>query len=110
MRLLTMLGLWAVAAWHRLRVLDHAVVGSDSLGPYLQAQAALFGNLPRPPNPESGDALWLTMVSMVAAADSLVELFFFRFRSAGWWLRLDLRRLTIGLRRPVRLSEDGLRP
>jgi len=83
MRLLTMLGLWAVAAWHRLRVLDHAVVGSDSLGPYLQAQAALFGNLPRPPNPESGDALWLTMVPLVAAADSLVELFSFRFALGG---------------------------
>lgn len=83
MRLLTMLGLWAVAAWHRLRVLDHAVVGSDSLGPYLQAQAALFGNFPRPPNPESGDALWLTMVPMVAAADSLVQLFSFRFALGG---------------------------
>lgn len=74
-----MLALWAVAAWHRLRVVHESVVGSDSLGPYLQAQAALFGNMPRPPNPESGDALWLTMVPLVAVAGSLTELVSFRF-------------------------------
>ena len=54
-----MLALWAVAAWVRLRAVEHAIVGSDSLGPYLQAKAALLGHLPRPPNPESGDALWM---------------------------------------------------
>ena len=56
-----------VAAWHRLRVLDESIVSSDSLGPYLQAQAALFGHLPRPPNPESGDLLWVLAVPLVAA-------------------------------------------
>jgi hypothetical protein len=78
-----MTALWVVAAWHRLKVLDHAIVGSDSLGPYLQAQAALFGNIPRPPNPESGDALWLMMLPIVALADSLQDLFFTRFVLGG---------------------------
>ena len=78
-KLVAMLALWAVAAWHRLRVVHEAVVSSDSLGPYLQAQAALFGNIPRPPNPESGDALWLTMVPLVAWSNSLTELFSMRF-------------------------------
>ena len=59
-----MIALCVVAAWHRLKVLDEAIVSSDSLGPYLQAQAALFGHLPRPPNPESGDALWLLAVPL----------------------------------------------
>ena len=74
-----MAALWAAAAWHRLRVVDQAVVGSDSLGPYLQAQAALFGHLPRPPNPESGDALWAAAVPIVAMADSLTDAFTIRF-------------------------------
>ncbi len=78
-----MLALWAVAAWHRLRVLEHAVVGSDSLGPYLQAQAAIFGHLPRPPNPESGDILWASMVPLVAATGSLTDLFSLRFVLGG---------------------------
>lgn len=82
-RLFTMVALWAVAAWHRLRVLEHSVVGSDSLGPYLQAQSALFGHLPRPPNPESGDALWLTMVPIVAASGSLLDAFSIRFVLGG---------------------------
>ena len=82
-RLFTMVALWGVAAWHRLRVLDHAAVGSDSLGPYLQAKAALFGHLPRPPNPESGDALWITMLPVVAAADSLLDAFSIRFVLGG---------------------------
>jgi len=74
-----MLALWGVAAWHRLKVLNETVIGSDSLGPYLQAQAALFGNLPRPPNPESGDALWFLMLPFVALAENLSELFALRF-------------------------------
>ena len=74
-----MLALWVLAAWHRLKVLNETVVGSDSLGPYLQAHAALFGHLPRPPNPESGDALWVTMLPLVAWADDLSELFTYRF-------------------------------
>ena len=78
-----MIALWIVAAWHRLRVLDEAIVSSDSLGPYLQAQAALFGNLPRPPNPESGDALWIMAVPLVAAAGSLTELLQSRFILIG---------------------------
>jgi hypothetical protein len=82
-RFLTMIALWVIAAWHRLRVFDEAIVSSDSLGPYLQAQAALFGHLPRPPNPESGDALWLMAVPLVAATGSLTELFQGRFILGG---------------------------
>jgi len=82
-RFLTMISLWVVAAWHRLRVLDEAIVSSDSLGPYLQAQSALFGHLPRPPNPESGDALWITAVPLVAAASSVTELLQSRFILGG---------------------------
>ena len=78
-----MIALWVVAAWHRLKVLDEAIVSSDSLGPYLQAQAALFGHLPRPPNPESGDALWLLAVPLVALSSSLTELFQSRFILGG---------------------------
>ena len=74
-----MIALWVVASWHRLKVLHETVIGSDSLGPYLQAQAALFGHMPRPPNPESGDALWLTMVPLIATTTSLSELFTVRF-------------------------------
>jgi len=76
--------LWALAAWTRLRVLDQVVVGSDSLGPYLQAWSLSLahvqaGALPRPPNPESGDFLWITMLPLVHAARSLQELFRLRF-------------------------------
>ena len=76
--------LWAMASWHRLRVIDQTVIGSDSLGPYLQAQGALFGYLPRPPNPESGDALWISMLPLVAATDSLVDMFSLRFIAGGF--------------------------
>ena len=78
-----MLALWAVAAWVRLKAVEHAIVGSDSLGPYLQAKAALLGHLPRPPNPESGDALWMLAVPIVAWADSLSTLFTARFVMGG---------------------------
>ena len=74
-----MIALWGVAAWHRLKVLNETVIGSDSLGPYLQAQAALFGHMPRPPNPESGDALWVSMLPLVGIADTLSGLFALRF-------------------------------
>ena len=82
-RYATMVALWALAAWHRLRLVEHAIVGSDSLGPYLQAKAALLGHLPRPPNPESGDALWLLAVPLVSLADSLEALFEARFVLGG---------------------------
>jgi hypothetical protein len=78
-----MIALWAVASWHRLRVLDEAVIGSDSLGPYLQAWAAHGGHLPRPPNPESGDALWVTAWPLVALSDNLESLFQLRFIVGG---------------------------
>jgi len=78
-----MLALWGIAAWYRLRAVEHAIVGSDSLGPYLQAKAALLGHLPRPPNPESGDALWMFAVPLVAWADSLSSLFSARFIAGG---------------------------
>lgn len=78
-----MIALWGIAAWARLRAVEHAIVGSDSLGPYLQAQAALLGHLPRPPNPESGDALWMLAVPLVAWADSLSMLFNTRFILGG---------------------------
>lgn len=84
--LLTLLSLllWAAAAWLRLRVLDHVELGSDSLSPYLQALGLRWdllqqGSLPRPPNPESGDWLWLSAVPLVHAARSLEELFTLRF-------------------------------
>ena len=78
-----MLALWGIAAWHRLRAVEQAIVGSDSLGPYLQAKAALLGHLPRPPNPESGDALWILAMPLVAWADSLSALFSARFVVGG---------------------------
>ncbi len=74
-----MIVLWAIASWHRLRTLDEAVIGSDSLGPYLQAWAAHQGHLPRPPNPESGDALWFTAWPFVALSNNLESLFQLRF-------------------------------
>lgn len=75
---------WAAAAWLRLRGLDAAVVGSDSLGPYLQAwslsEAHLrAGVLPRPPNPESGDWLWISALPAVHLAHDLRSLFTLRF-------------------------------
>ncbi len=78
-----MLALWGIAAWYRLRAVGHAIVGSDSLGPYLQAKSALLGHLPRPPNPESGDALWMLAVPFVAWTDSLSSLFSARFVAGG---------------------------
>ncbi len=76
--------LWAGAAWIRLRALDQVAIGSDSLGPYLQALAATEANLragflPHPPNPESGDWLWVCAVPFVRLARSLHELFAARF-------------------------------
>lgn len=82
-RIATMIALWVIAAWHRLQVVNEAIIGSDSLGPYLQAQAALLGHLPRPPNPESGDALWLLSVPIVLLSDSLEALFSARFVIGG---------------------------
>ncbi|MGB0638073.1 MAG: hypothetical protein ACPGTU_02000 [Myxococcota bacterium] len=82
-RILTMFALWAIASWHRLRALDEAVIGSDSLGPYLQAWAAHTGHLPRPPNPESGDALWVTAWPLVALSSDLSSLFQLRFIVGG---------------------------
>ena len=78
-----MITLWVIAAWHRLKVVDEAIVGSDALGPYLQAQALRFGHLPHPPNPESGDALWLLSLPIVSAATSLKSLFEIRFIVGG---------------------------
>ena len=82
-RILTMFALWAIASWHRLRALDEVVIGSDSLGPYLQAWAAHSGHLPRPPNPESGDALWMTAWPLVALSSDLSSLFQLRFIVGG---------------------------
>ncbi|NOY25184.1 MAG: hypothetical protein GXP62_04865 [Oligoflexia bacterium] len=75
---------WAGAAWLRLRALDQVAIGSDSLGPYLQALALSQKNLqagflPRPPNPESGDFLWVMALPAVHLAHSLRELFELRF-------------------------------
>ena len=78
-RLATLLTLWILAAYQRLRHIDEAILSSDSIGPYLQAQSLLFGHLPRPPNPESGDALWLLVLPLVIFADNLVNLFSLRF-------------------------------
>jgi hypothetical protein len=74
-----MIILWVIAAWHRLKVVNEAIIGSDSLGPYLQAQSALFGHMPRPPNPESGDALWILSLPLIAVSQSLEMLFQMRF-------------------------------
>lgn len=75
---------WALAAALRLRVVDQSTVGSDSLGPYLKAlsltpAAVRAGVLPRPPNPESGDLLWLSALPIVHLAHDLVGLFTLRF-------------------------------
>lgn len=75
---------WAAATWLRLRGLDQVIVSSDSLGPYLRALAFRpefleQGLIPRPPNPESGDGLWLLAVPLVHLADSLHDLFRLRF-------------------------------
>lgn len=75
---------WALAGALRLRALPQTVVGSDSLGPYLKAwalrpEALLAGHLPRPPNPESGDLLWLCALPLVHLASSLEQLFALRF-------------------------------
>lgn len=74
------LAAFLLAAHLRLRGLDQAVVGSDSLGPYLRAlalspEALRAGTIPRPPNPESGDWLWLSAWPLVHAAASLHDLF-----------------------------------
>ena len=78
-RISTLLALWVIAAVHRLEIVQQAILSSDALGPYLQAQAFLFGHIPRPPNPESGDALWFLAMPLVALADNLHELFTLRF-------------------------------
>ena len=105
-----MLALWAVAAWVRLKAVEHAIVGSDSLGPYLQAKAALLGHLPRPPNPESGDALWMLAVPLVAWADSLSTLFTARFVMGGVVAPLAFAAAWHWTEDDVGPPDDGLQP
>ena len=68
---------WLLAVGWRLRSLDQASIGSDSLGQFLPGLAP--GSLPSPPNPEAGYALWVTAAPLVAAAGSLEELLTLRF-------------------------------
>ena len=68
---------WLLAVFWRLRSLDQASIGSDSLGQFLPGLAP--GTLPPPPNPEAGYALWVTAAPLVAAAGSLEELLTLRF-------------------------------
>ena len=77
------LGLWVWAAAVRLRELDQVIVSSDSLGPYLRAWSLSWDWIPRPPNPESGDGLWLLAWPLVQAAGSLVELMELRMICGG---------------------------
>lgn len=81
--LLASLTLWILAAVVRLREVDQVIVGSDTLGPYLRAYSAGFHWIPRPPNPESGDGLWLLAWPLVHAASSLVELMQLRMVLGG---------------------------
>jgi hypothetical protein len=67
-------GLWMLAAFARARLVPYAVVGSDSLGPYLSAWSLGSGVWPHPPNPESGDALWWMAWPLVRLATSLEAL------------------------------------
>ena len=73
------LAAWALAWAFRLEGLDHATVGSDSLGQYLSALALQPGHLPPPPNPEAGYALWLWAWPLLHLAGSLEQLFALRF-------------------------------
>jgi hypothetical protein len=81
--LLVSLALWVVAALVRLRELDQVTVSSDSLGPYLRAWSVSWDWIPRPPNPESGDGLWLLAWPLVHAAGNLVELMELRLVLGG---------------------------
>jgi hypothetical protein len=91
----TAIVLWLVAIEMRWMTVDAAVVGSDSLGPYLQALSLSWSWLPKPPNPESGDALWYLALPLVHAADSVRALFHMRMAigavvapaafAAAWW-------------------------
>jgi hypothetical protein len=87
--------LWLLALSARWAAVDAAVVGSDSLGPYLQAWSLSTSWLPKPPNPESGDALWVLALPLVWLADSIRSLFQLRMAlgalvapaafAATWW-------------------------
>lgn len=68
---------WLLAISWRLRSLQQASIGSDSLGQFLPGLAP--DTLPPPPNPEAGYALWVTAAPLVAAADSLEGLLALRF-------------------------------
>ncbi len=104
---------WLLAAALRLRVVNQAVVGSDSLGPYLKALAltptALWaGHLPRPPNPESGDLLWLSALPILHLAGDLQQLFTLRFLAGALIAPLGLLAAWVwaapeGLRSPGEL-------
>jgi hypothetical protein len=96
--------LWLVALSARWLAVDAAVVGSDSLGPYLQACSLSASWLPKPPNPESGDALWISALPLVWLADSIRSLFQLRmalgalvapaaFAATWWFLPHDTTRL-----------------
>jgi hypothetical protein len=67
----------------RLREADQVIVGNNTVGPYLRAYSAGFHWIPRPPNPESGDGLWLLAWPLVHAASSLVELMQLRMGLGG---------------------------
>lgn len=81
--LLASLTLWALAAVVRLREIDQVIVSSDSLGPYLRAFSLSWSWIPRPPNPESGDGLWLLAWPLVQSAGSLVALMELRLVLGG---------------------------
>ncbi len=112
--------LWMLAFAARWMAVDLAVVGSDSLGPYLQAWSLSWEWLPKPPNPESGDALWYLALPLVHSAASLEQLFQLRmaagalvapaaFAAAWWFLPHHIRspqRWTAGLTAGMVVATD----
>jgi len=81
--ILASLTLWLLAAVVRLRELEHVIISSDSLGPYLRAWSLSSGALPRPPNPESGDGLWLLAWPLTQIAENLTHLMQLRLAIGG---------------------------
>lgn len=107
---------WLLAIGWRLRSLEQASIGSDSIGQFIPGLAP--GTLPPPPNPEAGYALWVTAAPLVAASGSLEGLLTLRFAvgalvaplgfMAAWAVASQRRLLAGGIAGALLAVDSGL--
>jgi hypothetical protein len=60
-----LVGVYTLAAWHRLHILEITEVYSDTLSPFLSAMGAVKQGWADPPNPEADHWLWMTHVPLL---------------------------------------------